>query len=121
MNFVLLLFVLFTICIVINGFLLNFFENKLPIFFIKLIRYGKFSHKGEIYGFTSKIIFEVPKSWFRHFYCGGILVFNLIFYQATQAYIFNSESPEWLLNLLNITCGTNRKAYSKYENYKAIY
>lgn len=113
MNFVLLLFFLLTSFSILSVSLLNLFESKLPIFFIKLIRYGKFSHQGKMVGLTSKIVREVPKSWFRHFYCGGVLVFSLMFYLTTRTYIFSSNCPEWLQSFLNTVCGTKRIAYSK--------
>lgn len=106
------LFSLLTTSIILSGSLLNYFENKLPTFFIKIIRYGKFAHKGKMSG-LDKLIIEVPKCWFRHFYVIGVLVYVIVFYQATITFIFNSDFPNWLHDFLNVSCGTNRKAHSK--------
>lgn len=95
------------------GSLLNMFENRLPTYFIKLIRYGKFAHNGKISGFTKRMIKEVPKSWFCHFYCLGVLAYSVIFYQVTTVYVFNSDVSGWLAKLLDISCGNKRVAYSK--------
>lgn len=114
MNLVMLLFSLLTTSIILSGSLLNYFEKKLPSVFIRAIRYGKFAHKGKPSGFIDKLIIEVPKCWFRHFYYVGVLIFSVIFYQATTAFIFNSELPKWSYDLYTIACGTNCSAHGKY-------
>lgn len=114
MNLVMLLFSLLTTSIILSGSLLNYFEGILPTFFIRVIRYGKFAHKGKTSGFIDKLIIEVPKCWFRHFYYVGVLVFSVIFYHATKVLIFNSELPKWSYNLFNIACGANCTANGKY-------
>lgn len=117
MNFVMVLFSLLTTSIILSGSLLNYFEKKLPTFFIKIIRYGKFAHRGKTSGLADKLIIEVPKYWFRHFYVLGVLVYAFVFYQATTVFIFNSDLPNWLNNFLDLLCGSNRKAHSKLPNF----
>lgn len=109
MNLILVLFSLLTSSVILSGALL-LFETKLPTFVIKSIRYGKFAYKDKK---SDKMMIEVPKSWFKHFYCIGVLFFTVIFFEASRIYIFNSPTPSWLQEVLNITCGTNRQSFSK--------
>lgn len=115
-----LLFSLLTTSAILSGSLLNYFEEKLPSFFVRAIRYGKFAHQGKTSGFLNRMIIEVPKCWFRHFYRMGVFVFIVIFYQATTVFIFNSELPVWSYNFINLACGTNCTAHSKYYVVKYI-
>lgn len=78
---------------------------------MKNFRYGKFGVKKEI----SKLAIEVPKSWFKHFYVLAFYIFIYIFYLVTCTYVFNNDVPRWFIQLLNITCGRDREATSKYN------
>lgn len=110
MNYVLLSFSFFTSIIILGSSLLNTLESKLPTIFVNNFRYGKFGMKNKV----SKITVEVPKAWFKHMYMLAIYIFGFTFYLVTCIYVFNSDVPNWFIQLLNITCGHDRVATSKY-------
>lgn len=102
-----------TISTLIFGFLVNFFEFYLPLFIVKIIRYGKFASNGP----KSKLVLELPKSYFRHFYVlGGCICYPIFFYEATSVYVFGKEVSNWAITLLDLTCGSNREASGKNNN-----
>lgn len=111
MNFVIVAFSLLTSSIILTGSLVSHFEKYLPSLFIQAIRYGKFAYKDKTS--KSKIILEVPKSWFKHFYWVGVSIFAFILYEATLVYIFNANVNELLKSFLNILCGSHRQSYGK--------
>lgn len=109
MNYILLAFLFLASFTAAGGSLLIALENKLPTFFLKNFRYGKFSIKNK----TSKLAVDVPKSWFRHFYALGLCIYAYGFYMITSTYIFDSKVPKWIIELLNATCGQDRVATSE--------
>ncbi|KAJ8933464.1 hypothetical protein NQ318_011287 [Aromia moschata] len=110
MNYILLGFSFLTTNIILIGSLLNAFENMLPIFLIKMLRYGKFTCKAQLPKMYSTFILEVPKSWFKHFYILAVLTYSYIVYLTISTYIFKKEIPVWFNTLLTLLCGEGRTA-----------
>lgn len=113
MNFILVNFSFLAYSMMIYGTIICLGENKLPSFMVKTFRYGKFAYRGSLTGLSSKIVLEVPKSWFRHFYWSGILAYVFILYQISSVYVLKNDVPTWLNSFLNIVCGPNRFANGK--------
>ncbi|KAJ8949665.1 hypothetical protein NQ314_008126 [Rhamnusium bicolor] len=121
MNFMVLIFSFLTTTIIILGSLINVIENKLPPFFIKIFKYGKFAYEGEVSKIASKFVVEVPKSWFKHFYLLALLIYAYIFYLVTYCYIYKYDAPGWFINFLRVICGENRIPYtSATKTYIAV-
>lgn len=110
------MFSLLTTSIILSGSLVSHFEKYLPSLFIQAIRYGKFAYTEKTS--KSKIVLEVPKSWFKHFYWVGVSIFTFTLYTATSVYIFNADVNVLLIKCLNILCGTHRQ--SKGKNFSQI-
>ncbi|KAJ8919447.1 hypothetical protein NQ315_016547 [Exocentrus adspersus] len=110
MNYISLGFSLLTSAIIIGGSLVNTLEDKLPAFILKNFKYGKFGFKGKQSRLASKIVIDVPKSWFKHYYLFAIYIYAYGFYVATCTYIFDYEAPKWLIDCLNLVCGQHRVA-----------
>lgn len=81
----------------------------MPKCLCRVFRYGKFAYPEKV----SKLIVEVPKSTFKHFYVFAIIFFTYIFYMTTCVFVFGSSVPKWVEITLNIVCGTSRTATSK--------
>lgn len=105
LNLLKLLFALMTIFIVIVGNLLNFFEERLPVFVVQTFRYGKFSYNGR----SSLKVIEVPKRWFRHFYVFATLYGFYALYWAVDVYLYQAKPSDSLLSYLDILAGSNRR------------
>ncbi|XP_060530279.1 polyprenol reductase [Cylas formicarius] len=108
MNIAQLLFCFMTINIIIYGSIINLYEHKIPKFFSRVFRYGKHAAKGG----DSKLIIEVPKSWFRHFYVIAVPLCTYVDYLLVAVYVFGTRVPEWLNTFLNLFCGDARIAYT---------
>ncbi|CAH1159397.1 unnamed protein product [Phaedon cochleariae] len=107
MNWVMLTFSLLTTSMIACSSIFNFFENKIPTFFSKTFRYGKFACKEKVFG-----VIDLPKSWFRHFYWVAVISYTFILYQATQVYVFGNEPSHRFLEFLQCLCGENRPAHT---------
>lgn len=108
MNFIQIIFCLLTIGIIAFGSLINYFESKLPHFLNQTFRYGKFSAKGK----KSKLVTEVPKAWFKHFYLFAVLIYTYVLILVTTVYIFNWNVPNYVSSALDQICGSSRYAYT---------
>ncbi len=99
-------FVLMTSGILIVSLLINFFETYLPVTIVQTFRYGKFSYVGQK-SFIN--YFEVPKSWFKHFYyiAASYLVFILCL--MVNVYVFANPAPEIVLQLLDLVATAERR------------
>lgn len=105
------MFSMMTFSIVIMGSLINWFEKRLPVFFAQTFRYGKFAYDGK----PSKIkVVEVPKSWFKHFYVFSSLYSLYALYWVIDVYLYGAKPSPWLIQYLNIFCGSNRSTESKF-------
>ncbi|XP_019869054.1 polyprenol reductase isoform X2 [Aethina tumida] len=109
MNYIQLAFSFFITVIIVFGSLLNVFEDYLPIVFVQAFRYGKFEVKGRT---KSKLVQELPKSYFRHFYRLALIIQTYVFYLVVSVYLFNAELPNWIEDLLNLSCGNDRTAHT---------
>lgn len=113
LNILDVIFLNLTISFVIVGSLITNYEEHVPVFLIKLYRYGSFAYKGK-QGKLFKTI-EVPKSYYRHFYVFSAVFSALTliymvsvyflnfpasaFVQFIMARIFNDEEPKGNLNV----------------------
>lgn len=110
MNFIRVLFSLLTVVIIIYSSIINFFESRLPQFLSQIFRYGKFSSEKR-----SKLAIEVPKSWFKHFYILAFFLYTYLLWLVTAAYIFNRNVPDHVTYFLDLSCGSERVAFGKYN------
>lgn len=113
MNLIDLLFIQFTIVIVVLGSLMNLVEKYLPSYVKQMFRYGKHSYKGDDKkgGLINSI--EIPKSWFKHFYVFAIVWSWLGFLLAVAVYFYDYQPQALLLKYLDLSCGNDRKIESK--------
>ncbi|KAF2900042.1 hypothetical protein ILUMI_06146 [Ignelater luminosus] len=63
MNYIQLYFSSIITVLIVLGILINKFEKYTPVYVKNLFHYGKTSTKSK-----HKLLIEVPKSWFKHFY-----------------------------------------------------
>lgn len=85
--------------------MVNFCEHYLPIVIVQTFRYGKFSYTGKK-SFIN--YFEVPKSWFRHFYVIATLYSFAILYVIFNVYVLQSPVPESIRILLDFAGSPDR-------------
>lgn len=113
MNFIDLIFINFIVVIVILGALINFIEPYLPIFITQTFRYGKHAYKGA----PNKIaqLSEIPKSYFKHFYVFALVWSILITYLVTWTYLGGYAIPDFVITILDVICGPNRKVKSLFN------
>lgn len=104
MNYVQLAFCFMATTIIIFSSLINCLEQKLPCVLSQAFRYGKFSAKGR----KSKFNIEVPKSWFKHFYVVAFVIYTYVLWLVTTVYILEWTVPKYVLNFLDLVCGTER-------------
>lgn len=109
-NYIKIFFGLLILAIVVYSLFINCFEKRLPVFFSELFRYGKFSYKGKS---SSIKPLKVPKSWFRHFYILSSILSIVILYLVVSAYLFGVIPPQWILLVLDFTCGAYRVPTSR--------
>ena len=109
MNYIQILLSMMGGSIIFMGSLINLLENKLPSFFSQFFRYGKFAAKTA----KSRLIIEVPKKWFRHFYYLAIIYFCLLLWLTIKVYIFKGDIPNYTIDILNFLCGKERYAFGK--------
>lgn len=93
---------------------MNFIEPYLPVFITQTFRYGKHAYKGV----PNKIaqLTEIPKSYFKHFYVFALVWSIFITYLVTWAYLGGYETPEFIINSLDIICGRNRQVKSEFHH-----
>lgn len=96
-----------TLALVVIGTLINLCESSLPPYIVQVFKYGKFAHTKNALVLKT----EVPKSYFKHFYLTAALIYwPVAYYQVLSAYLFGNEVPSWFNNILDFSCGSNRKA-----------
>lgn len=110
-NFIDLIFILFTVFIVLIGSLVNIIENYVPTAIVQSFRYGKHSYNGV----PNKLVklCEVPKSYFKHFYIFSGLWSTWILYLGINIYFRGEQAPEYFIKFIDILCGSHRKVKSK--------
>lgn len=105
LNFVKCLFILMAFGMLFLSLLVNFCEKRLPVVIVQTFRYGKFSYTGKK-SFIN--YFEVPKSWFRHFYVIATLYSFGVLYTISSVYIFQSPVPEIVIKFLDLVGSPTR-------------
>lgn len=111
MNLINILFMQLTFVIVILGTLMTLLEQYLPTSIKQMFRYGKHANKGKSDKLVEKL--ELPKAWFSHFYVFAIIWSWSSFILAVNVYFFEYQPHRYLLNYLDLSCGTERNAESK--------
>ncbi|KAF5279009.1 hypothetical protein FQA39_LY05687 [Lamprigera yunnana] len=106
LNYVALLFSSMITMIILMGSLLNTFEKCLPMLLVQTMRYGKFACKEE----PVLKFFEVPKSWFKHFYVYSSLLTLVTFTYLVFVYILKVEVPIVFYDALDAVGGSLRQA-----------
>lgn len=106
-NLVNLIFIGFTIVIVIFGSLINLVEDYLPDSIRQSFRYGKHCHKGKTDALVSRL--EVPKGWFKHFYIFAFSFVLLALFLLLKGFIMKSTAPECVLIFLDIMAGGSKR------------
>lgn len=117
-NYVQLIFACMTSSVIALGSLINSFEKYLPAFIKETFRYGKFSYTGKS-SFIKPV--KVPKSWFKHFYVFSSVLTIITLNLVVQVYIFDTEPPASLIEILDVCCGILRTPSSKnffYATYR---
>lgn len=111
-NLINILFLQLTFVIVVLGSLMSMIEHKLPDSIRQMFRYGKHAHKGDPDRLIKLI--ELPKSWFSHFYVFAIFWSWFWFILTTSVYFYGYQPNKLLLNYLDLSCGSDRKAESEF-------
>lgn len=111
-NIVDLIYIYFIATIVILAVCINVSEDNLPTVLLQTFRYGKHAYKGSPSRLVSS--FEIPKSYFKHFYVFAIVWAISIFYLVLSVYVLGTRVPEWIIDALDLLCGSNRVANSEY-------
>lgn len=106
-NFIEFLFINLILSTLILGVLVNLIEPYLPVFITQTYRYGKHSHKGEKDKTVSK--FEIPKSWFKHFYVFAAFWSVGTFWLAVNAFVLGKGVPGYVIKFLDLIGGSNRR------------
>ncbi|XP_073826227.1 polyprenal reductase-like [Musca autumnalis] len=108
-NLVNVIFIGFTVIIVIFGSLITLVEPLLPDFIKQSFRYGKHKHNGPEISLVSKM--EVPKSWFKHFYIFAFSWAMLALYFVLKGIIMHTTAPSYVIEFLDFVAGGagNRK------------
>lgn len=123
MNIIDLIFIYFIATIVILAVCINLSEDNLPSVLLQTFRYGKHAYKGS----PSRLVqsAEIPKSYFKHFYVFAIVWAILIFYLCFSVYVLGTTVPIWIIDTLDLLCGSNRIANSKqhrqFSNHNFIF
>lgn len=111
MNLINILFLQLTFVIVVLGTLMTLIEKYLPTAIKQTFRYGKHANKEKSDKLVEKI--EIPKSWFSHFYVFAIFWSWGSFLLAISVYIFGNQPHRYLINYLDLSCGSDRNAESE--------
>lgn len=111
MSWIDLIFIYFTLTIVIFAICINVSESNIPPVLLQTFRYGKHAYKGK----PSRLVqaFEVPKSYFKHFYVFAIVWAILIFGFTFNVYVLGTGVPGWFIDALDLLFGSDRVVTSK--------
>lgn len=118
-NWIDLIFVQFICTITVLGTLINFIEPHLPIIVTQTFRYGKHSYKGAPSRFVQNA--EIPKSFFRHFYVFALLLSSGCMWLVAYVYIAGHQTPDTVLQWLDLLCGSDRQIRCKRTLSSACY
>lgn len=110
-NFVDLVFIQFTLTIVILAILINVSEAYLPAIILQTFRYGKHAYNGIPSQLVSRC--EIPKSYFKHFYVFAIVWSLIVFGLSSIVYVGQWTIGSWLIRGLEALCGDNRVVSSE--------
>lgn len=105
LNLVKISFSLITSFSILCGSIYNCFEQYLPEFFKRFVKYGKLDNRK-----SKKNCMEVPKAWFKHFYVIALSLSIITFLLTTYVYVLGNRMPNWLSWYLNETVGLFRVA-----------
>lgn len=111
MNWIDLIFIYFTLTVVVFAIFINVSESNISPLFLQTFRYGKHAYKGKPSRFVQA--FEVPKSYFKHFYVFAIIWAILIFGLTFNVYVLGTGVPNWIIDTLDLLCGSDRVASGK--------
>lgn len=106
MNWIDLIFIFFTLNVVVFAIFINVSESNIPPIFLQTFRYGKHAYKGKPSRFVQA--FEVPKSYFKHFYVFAIAWAIFIFGLVYNVYVLGAGVPNWIIDALDLLCGSDR-------------
>lgn len=111
MNWIDLIFIYFTLTVLVFAVFINVSESNISPIFLQTFRYGKHAYKGKPSRFVQA--FEVPKSYFKHFYVFAIIWAILIFGLTFNVYVLGVSVPNWIIDVLDLLCGSDRAASGK--------
>lgn len=106
MNWIELIFIIYTLTVVILAVFIEVSESNISPVFLQTFRYGKHKYKGKPSRFVQA--FEVPKSYFKHFYVFAVIWAILIFGLTFNVYVLGTKVPEWIIDALDLLCGSDR-------------
>lgn len=111
MNWIDLIFIYFTLTVVMFAIFINVSESNISPIFLQTFRYGKHAYKGKPSRFVQA--FEVPKSYFKHFYVFAIIWAILVFGLTFNVYVLGTSVPNWIIDALDLLCGSDRVVNGK--------
>lgn len=112
MGWIDLIFIYFTLTIVIFAICINVSESNIPPIILQTFRYGKHAYNGKPSRFVQA--FEVPKSYFKHFYVFAIVWAILMFGLTFNVYVLGTGVPNWIIDALDFLFGSDRVVTSKF-------
>lgn len=106
-----LIFIYFTFTIVVFAVGINISESNISPVLLQTFRYGKHAYKGK----PSRVVqaFEVPKSYFKHFYVFAIVWAILIFGLTFNLYVLGTAVPAFVIDALDFLYGKDRSVTSE--------
>lgn len=106
MNWIDLIFIYFTLTIVVFAVCINISESNISPILLQTFRYGKHAYRGEPSRLVQAV--EIPKSYFRHFYVFAIVWAILVFGLTFNVYVLGTKVPDWIIDALDFLFGSNR-------------
>lgn len=119
MNWINLAFIYLILTIVVFALSINISESNISPILLQTFRYGKHAYKGTQSRFVQA--FEVPKSYFKHFYVFAIIWALSVYALTVNLYWLGTPIPEWIIDGLDLLCGSDRTANSKPIKIKSIF
>lgn len=106
MNWIDLIYIYFIFTIVILSVCINLSESNISPVLLQTFRYGKHAYQGV----PSRLVqaFEIPKSYFKHFYVFAIVWAILILGLTVNLYILDTKVPNWIIDVLDVLFGADR-------------
>lgn len=112
MNWIDLIYIYFILTIVVLSICINLSESNISPVLLQTFRYGKHAYNGPPSRFVQA--FEVPKSYFKHFYVFAIVWAILILALTINRYILDTTVPIWIIDILDTLCGSDRQVTCKF-------